>query len=679
MHTAKLGITPSAPPCPGAKFSGMGFRIGMSVFKFPGEPLPSPLNPRRISLWLVALALAWMAWGPARAQAGAEPTFPVFTVSPTPDGPIEVGVHAGVLVDSTGALTREQVTAPGQRWDTIHRSAPNFGFTRDTYWFRFQLDNPSPEALLRLVELPIPFIDDVQLFHYVQGTLTTRYFLGDEKPFEQRVVRHRYFVMPLKLAPGINQIYVRLASTGTMEAPFRVWEPGQFQAASNDDNLLQGAVIGILLVMVVYNLFIFISIRDINYIYYIGFVASYLFFHLTLTGYTFAYLWPNAVRWNSFAISTFVASSTLFACLFANSFLRLSRFSLRASQLMNVLALGCALLLVLTFFLPYSLTIRIGAGVTIPIAGMALVLGYWRWWSGAKFARFYCLAWTAVLIGLSVLNAGKQGWIPTNVWTENASQIGIVLLVVLLSFTLADRINHDRSLRLNAQAAALDHERKARASGQALIRATEAANRELEQRVQSRTVDLNATLEQLKIANERLQLLSTTDSLTQIRNRAFFDTTLATEYRRALRQKTTLSLILFDIDHFKKINDTYGHLGGDACLRALAATMRARIDRAGDVLARYGGEEFVVLLIDTPADKTLAMAEAFRANIEKLRVDFEGAEIRFTASLGVVCGVPDAHTQVHGYFACADKALYQAKHDGRNCVRVAELQPTIAA
>ena len=655
----------------------MGFRNGISVFKLCFGPSPSPLNAKRISLWLTALALAWMAWGPARAQVLAEPTFPVFAVSKTSAEHIEVGVHAGVLVDSSGTLTREQAAAPGQRWDTIRRSAPNFGFTRDTYWFRFQLDNRDSQPLTRFVELPIPFIDDVQLFHYVQGTLKTSYFLGDEKPFAQRAVWHRYFIMPLELAPGINQVYVRLASTGTMEAPFRVWEPVQFQAVSNDDNLLQGAVIGILLVMVVYNLFVFFSIRDINYIYYIGFVASYLFFHLTLTGYTFAYLWPNAVRWNSFAISTFVASCTLFLCLFANSFLRLSRFSQRAHRLMNVLALGCALLLVLTFVLPYSLTIRIGAGVTIPIAGTALVLGYWRWWRGAKFARFYCLAWTAVLIGVSVLNAGKQGWIPTNVWTENASQIGIVLLVVLLSFTLADRINHDRSLRLNAQAAALDHERKARASGQALIRATEAANRELEQRVLSRTVDLNATLEQLKIANESLQLLSTTDGLTQIRNRAFFDATLATEYRRALRQRTALSLILFDIDHFKQINDTHGHLGGDACLRALAATMRARIDRAGDVLARYGGEEFVVLLIDTPAHRTAAMAEEFRANIEKLRVDFEGTEIRFTASFGVTSGVPDAHTRVQDYFSCADKALYQAKHDGRNCVRVADLQPSI--
>lgn len=624
---------------------------------------------------MIVCALALLTTGQLHAQARAEPTFPVFEISQTLAEHIEVGVRPGILVDSSRALTREQAIAPGRTWQSIDRSGPNFGFTRDAYWFRFQMDNLSSKALTRLVELPIPFINDVQLFHYVQGELKTSYFLGDEQPFAQRAVRHRNFVMPLELAPGLNQVYIRLASSGTIEAPFRIWDPVQFHAESNDDNLAQGAVIGILLVMVVYNLFVYLSIRDINYIYYIGFVASYLFFHLTLTGYTFAYLWPNAVRWNSFAISTFVASTTLFACLFTNSHLRLSRFSKPASYLMRVLTVGCAILLVMTFVLPYSLTIRLGAALIMPVSVISLVLGYWRWWRGAKFARFYCLAWTAVLIGVSILDAGKQGWIPTNVWTENASQIGIVLQVVLLSFTLADRINHDRTLRINAQAVALKHERKARASGQALIKATEATNRELEQRVQSRTADLNSTLDQLKVANESLQLLSTTDGLTQIRNRAFFDNALATEYRRALRQRTMLSLIMFDIDHFKQINDNHGHLGGDACLRALADLMRSKVDRAGDVLARYGGEEFLVLLIGTTPDKSVAVAEEFRASVEQLEVNFEGTPIRFTASFGVACGVPDMHTNPGAYLSCADRALYQAKRDGRNCVRVAALQP----
>ena len=121
-----------------------------------------------------------------------------------------------------------------------------------------------------------------------------------------------------------------------------------------------------------------------------------------------------------------------------------------------------------------------------------------------------------------VLAAGKFGVVPSNFWTENAGQIGILGLVVLLSFTLVDRINHDRSGRVKAQALALEHERSARASQEALVRAKEEANRKLEQRVEQRTTDLNATLEQLQEANAQLQRLSMTDGLTQIGNRASF-------------------------------------------------------------------------------------------------------------------------------------------------------------
>ncbi|MFZ2306122.1 MAG: diguanylate cyclase [Rhodoferax sp.] len=628
-------------------------------------------SPWSLWVWMLLAAL----WAPLAAfgQATSDARFPVLELSSDAAARTEVGARMGVLVDASGTLTIAQVRGTDLPWQAIDRQSPNFGFTQDAYWFRFRLHNRNAQVLPRFIELPIPFLDDVQLYHFVNGTLQQRYVLGDELPFAQRVVQHRNFIMPVQLAPGDNDIYMRLASAGTIEAPLRIWDPVQFHAASNDENLVQGAVIGVLLIMIVYNLFVFFSTRDINYVYYIGFVTSYLLFHLTLTGYTFAYVWPNAVRWNSFAISTFAASSALFTCLFTESFLRLRRFSKPAFYLVRGLSVFCAVLLAVTFVLPYSWTIRVGAAIVLPVTGTALFLGYWRWWRGATFARFYCLAWTAILIGLAILSASKQGWIPLNVWTENASQIGIVMLVVLLSFTLADQINNDRTLRLNAQAVALGHERQARASQHALIKATESANRELEQRVLSRTTDLNAAMEQLRIANERLQLLSTTDGLTQIGNRAFFDSTVADELRRAERQGTAVAIILFDIDHFKRINDTHGHLAGDACLQALADLLRPRIHRAGDILARYGGEEFVIALMDVDLDRALALAEEFRSAVEHLSIAFGATVLHVTASFGVVSAIPRPPATAQEFLAAADRALYEAKGAGRNCVRPATL------
>ncbi|MGQ0710605.1 MAG: sensor domain-containing diguanylate cyclase [Rhodoferax sp.] len=642
----------------------------------PDHGLPQPSRLRGLLVWVLAWCL--LAWVGAAAVAAP---VQAIDLGASAEPLVEVGVRMQVLVDPGGTRTWQDVAADTQAWQPVQRPSPNYGFSTDTYWFRVELHNLQASPLLRWLELPVPFLDDVRFFHTTgpaqppQGAapgtpqLQAEFVLGDEFPFVQRVIQHPHFVVPLQLAPGDNTLYLRIASTGTVEASLRLWERDHFLERSNADNLAQGAVAGVLLVMMAYNLFIFLSTRDGNYLLYIGFVASYFLFYFTLTGYSYAYLWPGAVRWNSFAISTFIAASTLFTCWFAISFLRLKGFSLLAYRTMLAFAVAGGALLVLSFVLPYAWTVRMGASLTMPVALAALWVGYWRWWRGAHFARFYCLAWTSVLLGLGVLNANKLGLIAVNVWTNNASQLGVMLQMVLLSFTLADRINHERARRIAAQEEALAHERHARASAQALAHATEAANRELERKVAERTADLNTTMAQLQDANAQLQRLSTTDALTQLRNRAYFDQTLALEARRALRQHTPLSLILFDIDHFKHVNDTWGHPAGDACLRALADTVSRCLGRAGDVLARYGGEEFVALLPDTALPQALALAETLRQAVQEQTVLFEGQSLRYTASFGVATlqdgGIASAGALVAG----ADLALYQAKHDGRNCVR----------
>lgn len=624
------------------------------------------------SRWVGAVLLACGA--AVAAWAGAPGQSPDFSLIPLTDSTptrMELGAQLAYLEDADRKLTLEQASGPLQAWVGMDRTSPNFGFTDKAYWFRFALDNRTDKTQQRLLELPRAFIDDVRLFHLHDGQLITKYALGDEQPFAQRVVQHQNLVMPLTLAPGVHQIYLRMASSGTIEAPLRLWEPAAFQAAAAKEHLLAGAVLGMLVVMIVYNLFIYLSTRDINYLYYIAFVASYLMFWSTLWGYTFAYVWPNEIRWNSIAVPVFIASACVAASLFADSFLKLHRFSRPLHWGVLGLAWASALLLAGSFVLPYQLIIRVNSAMILVVSVVALVCGYWRWWAGARFARFYCLSWTSVFVGVSILTIGKFGLLPSNFWTDNASQIGVLLLVLLLSFTLADRINTDRSLRINAQAVALAHAQKARASQKALIDSTAQANRELESRVQERTNELHDALEKLQTVNAQLQRLSNTDSLTQVGNRAYFDEALQSEHKRASRLRQPLALLLLDIDHFKSINDTWGHPAGDACLRYLADFLRQKVQRAGDVLARYGGEEFVVLLINSTLGDALDVAEDLRADIATLEIPIEGRSLRITASVGVASAIPASRTSAATLVADADKALYEAKHHGRNCVRAA--------
>ncbi len=179
---------------------------------------------------------------------------------------------------------------------------------------------------------------------------------------------------------------------------------------------------------------------------------------------------------------------------------------------------------------------------------------------------------------------------------------------------------------------------------------------------------------QLENANHQLRALAREDALTGLPNRRRFDEALGEEYRRAMRVRSPLAVIMLDVDRFKSFNDTYGHPGGDACLRALADTIKILARRPADLPARYGGEEFVILLPDTDAAGALALAERICAAVRSLEIPHAGSDFGFaTVSMGVAVMLPDAATQGPAALVeAADAALYAAKHAGRNTIRLAE-------
>lgn len=181
-------------------------------------------------------------------------------------------------------------------------------------------------------------------------------------------------------------------------------------------------------------------------------------------------------------------------------------------------------------------------------------------------------------------------------------------------------------------------------------------------------VRMARTVRELRTFHRQLEALSTTDDLTGLYDRRYFFAALDKELKRAERYGAPLSLIMLDIDHFKEVNDTYGHPAGDLVLRRLAVLMR-RLFRNIDILARVGGEEFVAILPSTGIDATLKVAERFRREVanQPIRMPYGPAVINITASLGVT-GTSKYPASGAALFAAVDKALYQAKAEGRNRV-----------
>ncbi|MCC6746330.1 MAG: diguanylate cyclase [Deltaproteobacteria bacterium] len=166
--------------------------------------------------------------------------------------------------------------------------------------------------------------------------------------------------------------------------------------------------------------------------------------------------------------------------------------------------------------------------------------------------------------------------------------------------------------------------------------------------------------------HEEIYRLTTVDGLTQVYNKRYFMEVLEREISRGHRYGRELSLIMFDIDHFKNINDTYGHLAGDHVLHQLAQVVKERIRRE-DIMARYGGEEFAIVLPEIDAFNARQFADKIRRLVEKTAFKFEDTKIPVTISIGVGCVTADLTTSTD-FIKLADENLYEAKRRGRNCV-----------
>jgi len=190
---------------------------------------------------------------------------------------------------------------------------------------------------------------------------------------------------------------------------------------------------------------------------------------------------------------------------------------------------------------------------------------------------------------------------------------------------------------------------------------------------QRRIIEAAAALLAVSIKNAQLfrevKDNSVKDSLTGCFTRGHALDVIDGELRRARRSQTPVSLIMFDLDHFKDVNDRYGHLCGDAALSAVGKRMK-EVLRGSDLKCRYGGEEFLVLLPETPLHGARRVAETLRREIAERPVPWAGEGLTVTASFGLAQTVP-GEVNVHAVIARADQALYRAKADGRNCVRIA--------
>jgi len=505
---------------------------------------PSASHLLRIILALATLAAGGLAAAQAPPDVSIDATFYRATLEQ----------HVEVLEDREGRLDFDSARA-----SAAFKPAPavgtNFGFTRSAWWVRFTLANRAADARRVMLREDYPLIDALDVWAQDRDGTWRHTATGDRSIFSTREFVHRDFIFELDVPANAQRtVYVRAASGGPVDLSLALYQSHSLVDTLSSEQLAYGAYYGGFLVLLLYNFFLFVVVRDRAIFYYLLYAASYGLYFAVHNGLAFEFLWPNSPAWGNQALLVLLALALVFGLQFTRSFLGTPGFLPRLDKLAITLQALAGLGLVASFFAPYALLILPLALLTIVVTALIIVMGTLGLVMGYRPARYFMVAWGMLLVGVMAYMLKVFGLLPHNMLTQNGFQVGSLMEMVLLSLALASRLSD-------------------------------------------------------------LRRQSRTDTLTKVPNRRFFDEVAANEFERARRNHGALALLVVDIDHFKLFNDRHGHARGDEVLK-LVADHLVRGVRRGDSVCRYGGEEFAVILPAADGEQAAGVAESLRKTVE---------------------------------------------------------------
>ncbi|MDH4555096.1 response regulator [Pseudomonas sp. BN417] len=361
---------------------------------------------------------------------------------------VPLGQHMDVFEDVRGDAGIEDITSPALDGSFRRNEKPvlNAGYSRSVFWLRIDLEyRPRTQGgqQIWLLELAYPPLDHLDLYlPDSQGGYQLAQRTGDALPFASRQIKQNNYLFSLGLQPNQPQrVYLRLQSEGSIQAPLTLWSPRAFVEEQPERIYVLGIIYGVLLVMLIYNLFIFLSVRDTSYLYYILYIASFGLYQISVNGAGIQYFWPDNPWWANAATPFLIGSAALFGCQFARSFLHTAEHSPWMDRsLLGLMALG-ALAMILALTASYGLALRLATSLALIFTVVIFAAGVLAWLRGMRVARYFIIAWSAFLLGGAINTLMVLGYLPNGFFTMYASQIGSALEVGLLSLALADRIN----------------------------------------------------------------------------------------------------------------------------------------------------------------------------------------------------------------------------------------------
>jgi len=517
-----------------------------------------------------------------------------------------------LLTDASGELTiSDAITAfQMQQYSPNTQTQVSFGFTHDTLWAVLPVTNESERDNKLVIKIDNAWLDEIDIYFVQDEQVLHRAALGDTLPFTQRPILRRMPAVAYQFPPGRTDVYFRVYSKDPLTIPIYIGAEESHVVAASSNAYFYGALYGILGILFIYNIVLYSYLKELKYLLYSAYLFAFTTFNFTYTGHGFWTLWPESIGLQQSLMPTLMFAYLFSGVIFTLEFLN-TRTYLPALYAFRYKLYGGLLILALSLLLIDDRSIAIMAQLVIltTLSIWMLVIGYYSYKSGNRLATFFVPAVIMGTSGATISSLATWGIIPYSQWAFRGIEIGMLLEMSLLSVSLGFNFRMAQEARKSAE--------------------------------------INARV----------------DPLTNLYNRRAFSDLVHPLWQLGKRNKTPMAIILIDLDWFKRINDEYGHAIGDEVLEGVAKELKQRL-RKSDIPLRWGGEEFLVFLPNTNISEARQLAD-------KMREHFDSKNItpthKVTMSIGVVSAL--AHEiELDKLIGLADKALYQAKHKGRNCV-----------
>jgi len=344
-------------------------------------------------------------------------------------------------------------------WERSQSNIPSRGFTSSAYWVTLVLKNDTSTSCPLVLEIPYPLLDKVSFYKPHKKLGYSREDVGDSLPIRLRKNFHRNFIFDVVLDPfQSKRLYIKIESRDTLQLPLNVWAPSAYRQHDHDEQYVLGIYYGIMFVMIVYNFFLFITLRDEPTFYYIAFLFCFVSAQMTLNGFFQEYIAPDNPEFSKWFRPVILGLGVAFNAKFTRLYLRTDFYTPRLDKALSVL-IWFALFSVLSIFInDFTFSITLSLAGTLFSSILMTSAAYIGWRKGFSPAKYYLISYgTFVITGCATLFRA-YGLLPVNFFTEYGVQIGSVMIVVLLALGLASRFNQERKERFNAQKRAFENE-----------------------------------------------------------------------------------------------------------------------------------------------------------------------------------------------------------------------------